>query len=113
MTAEIDALKRKFREGRQAEAIDECEALRAREPANRDLLRLCASMHVVTGTYGRALELFRELQQSERDNADVLFNIGLCERELKGFAAAARTFAAYTQKFPAHPDGWASLGEYK
>lgn len=113
MTAEIDALKRKFREGRQAEAIEECEALRVREPANPEFLRLCASMHVMTGAYGRALELFRELQRYDRGNADVLFNIGLCERELKDFAAAARTFAAYTQKLPQHPDGWACLGECK
>lgn len=113
MTAAIDALKRKFREGRRAEAIDECEALLAREPAGLELERLCASMHVMTGRYGRALELFRKLHRSEAHNSDVLFNIGLCERELKDFSAATLSFEAYTQKFPSHPDGWAGLAECK
>jgi tetratricopeptide (TPR) repeat protein len=111
MTTVIDALKRRFREGQRAEAIEECEALRASQPGNAELDRLCASMHAMTGAYARALELFRSLRVSGGGDPDLLFNIGLCERELKDFAAAAKSFAAYTQKFPAHPDGWTGLAE--
>ncbi|MEJ5990041.1 hypothetical protein WG902_08585 [Ramlibacter sp. PS3R-8] len=43
MGSNIEALKRIFREGRHAEAVWQCEAALAREPADRELQRLCAN----------------------------------------------------------------------
>lgn len=111
MTTDIEALKRRFREGEHAAAIEECEALRARGSDSAELDRLCASMYAVTGAYARALQIFRALRGSGKDDADILFNIGLCERELADYAAAEKSFAAYTKKFSTHPDGWAGLAE--
>lgn len=110
----MDALKKKFREGRHAEAIAECEALCRREPANREARRLCATMHAMVGNYPRSLELLHELRNTDRkEDADVLFNIGMCERELKNFTAAAQYFGAFTLAFPNSADGWASLADCK
>lgn len=110
MTPNTDALKQKFRQGQRAEAIAECEALCLRHPADRGLKRLCATMQVIVQDYARALELLLQARDPKDENADVLFNIGLCERELKNFRAAQEWFSLYTQKFPDHPDGWAARG---
>ncbi|MEO8653388.1 MAG: tetratricopeptide repeat protein [Ramlibacter sp.] len=104
-------MKKKFREGRHAEAIAECEALCQRHPANHEIRRLCATMHALVHNYGRALELLHQMRNPDQENADVLFNIGMCERELKNFRSAAQYFGIYTEKFPDSPDGWASLAE--
>jgi hypothetical protein len=41
----IDALKKKFRDGRHAEAIAECEALCRADPGALGLKKLCATMY--------------------------------------------------------------------
>ena len=107
----MESVKQKFRQGRHAEAIAECEALCRQQPANQDLKRLCATMHGLLRNYARSLELLREIRAAGGENADLLFNIGVCERELQDFAAARQTFGQFTQKFPDLPDGWASLAE--
>ncbi|MBA2673774.1 tetratricopeptide repeat protein [Ramlibacter sp.] len=109
MPPATDALKKKFREGQRAQAIAECEALSQAHPADRELKRLCAMMHVVMRDFGRALVFLRQIRDPGNENADVLFNIGLCERELKNFRAAQECFRIYTEKFP-DPDGWAARG---
>ncbi len=70
-------------------------------------------MHALVHNYGRALELLHQIRNPNQENADVLFNIGLCERELKNFESAERYFKIYTEKFPNSSDGWASLAECK
>jgi tetratricopeptide (TPR) repeat protein len=109
MSPTTDALKRTFREGRHAEAVSQCEAALARQPQDRGLQRLCATMHAMTGGYARALELLRALRDPAREDGDLLFNIGNCEKELRDFTAAARTFESYTRAFPADAGGWANL----
>lgn len=111
MTRSIDALKKTFRDGRQAEAIAECEAWCRQEPGHREAKKLCATMHAVARNHRRALELLRELRAAHPKDADVLFNIGACERDAGDVAAAARTFGSYTAAFPNDADGWASLAE--
>lgn len=111
MTPDLDALKKKFREGRRADAIAEAEAACLQFPAHHELKRLCATMQVMVRNFARALELLQDVRAHEPGNADVLFNIGMCHRELRQFGEAAQAFQAVTQKFPRQPDGWASLAE--
>jgi tetratricopeptide (TPR) repeat protein len=107
----MDALKKKFMEGHHAEAIAECEALCQKDPNNRELKRLCAMMQALTKNYGRALELLHELRDAKREDADILFNIGMCEKELRNFTVAREYFRLYTSRFPRHSDGWVGLAE--
>jgi len=111
MASIIDTVKRKFREGRRAEAIAECEALCRAHPEHREAKRMCAMMHALTKNYPRALELFRELRNPDQEDAEILFNIGTCEKELKNFRDAAASFMAYTERFPQDAGGWANLAE--
>ena len=111
MKPDIEALKRKFREGRHAEAIAECEALCLLQPADHGILKLCAMMHALVHDHARSLALLQQVRKQDPANADVLFNIGTCQRELKDFEAAAESFRTYTRTFPGHPDGWASLAD--
>ena len=113
MKPDIEALKKAFREGRHSEAIAECEALCLQEPADFGIKRLCAMMHALVRNYARSLELLQQVYKHRPEDADVLFNIGTCQRELKDFKGAADSFGTYTQKFPGHPDGWAGLAESK
>ncbi|MDB5947471.1 MAG: hypothetical protein JWQ33_2497 [Ramlibacter sp.] len=113
MKPDIDALKKRFREGHHAQAIAECEALCGRDTANHAIKRLCATMHALVRNYARALELLQQIRNPGQENADILFNIGVCERELKNFESAAQYFRIYTDEFPESPDGWASLAECK
>jgi predicted Zn-dependent protease len=107
----MEALKKKFRDGRRAEAITECEAMCRQRPADRALKRLCAMMHAVVQNHARALELLVELRDPANEDADLLFNIAVCERELGHLDDAARYFEIYTTRFPDHPEGWSSLAE--
>ncbi len=113
MKPDIDGLKKKFREGRHAQAIADCEALCRQKPADLEIKRLCAMMHALVRNYARSLELLQQVRKAGHEDADVLFNIGMCERELKNFQGAARYFGIYTEKFSGHADGWASLAECK
>jgi tetratricopeptide (TPR) repeat protein len=113
MISNIDALKKKFREGHHAEAIAECEALCRQDLVDHEIKRLCATMHGLVQNYGRALELLLQIRNPSQENADVLFNIGVCERELNHFKSAEQYFKIYTDTFPNSPDGWASLAECK
>lgn len=70
-------------------------------------------MHALVQDYGRALELLQQIRDPGKENADVLFNIGLCERELKNFKSADGYFQIYAETFPDHADGWASRAECK
>lgn len=111
MTSRIDAIKQTFRQGRQAEAIEQCEALWRQLPGDRELQRLLAMMHALTGAYPRAVELLRALRDPQREDAGILFNIGNCEKEMGRFDEAAATFTAYTANFPDDAAGWANLAE--
>jgi tetratricopeptide (TPR) repeat protein len=111
MPSNIDALKKRFREGEHAQAIAGCEALCEQHPSDHEALRLCATMHALVRNYARALELLIRIRNPEHESADVLFNIGMCERELKNFESAQRYFTIYTGKFSQNADGWASLAE--
>ena len=51
------------------------------------------------------------VRDANKEDADALFNIATCERELKNFQSAERYFKIYTDKFPNHPHGWASSAE--
>jgi len=113
MKPHSDALKTRFRQGQHAQAIAECEALCRQEPADPSLKRLCASMHALVQNYGRALELLHEIRYPAKEDADILFNIGQCERGLNNFEGAAGYFALYTENFAGHADGWVSLAECK
>ncbi|RYF42524.1 MAG: tetratricopeptide repeat protein [Comamonadaceae bacterium] len=111
MKHDIEALKAKFRQGRHAEAIADCEALVLRAPAHREIKRLCATMHAMVRNYARALELLLQVRDPAHEDADILFNIGMCERELNNFQGAQQYFTVYTDKFPQGADGWASRAE--
>ncbi|HMA07584.1 MAG TPA: tetratricopeptide repeat protein, partial [Ramlibacter sp.] len=106
-------MKKQFREGHHAEAIAACEALCRQDPANHEIRRLCATMHALVHNYGRALELLHQIRNPDQENPDVLFNIGVCERELNNFKGAQQYFKIYTEKFPDSADGWSSLAECK
>ncbi len=49
-------------------------------------------MHALVKNYGRALELLLEVRDANKEDADVLFNIATCERELKNFKNADTVF---------------------
>lgn len=68
-------------------------------------------MHAAVQNYGRALELLKQVRNPDSENADVLFNIGVCERELQNLENAAQYFKIYTEKFPSDSAGWATLAE--
>jgi len=110
-TANLDPLRQQFRQGRHAEAIAACEAAIQQEPGNRPARRLCAMMHALTRNHERALELFQGLQEPGKADGELLFNIGNCQKELQRDEAAAATFAAYTEAFPADATGWANRAE--
>lgn len=68
-------------------------------------------MLALVKNYGRALELLHEIRNAGKEDADALFNMGVCQRELGDFGSAEQTFKVYTDDFPGHSDGWASLAE--
>ncbi|RYY81045.1 MAG: tetratricopeptide repeat protein, partial [Comamonadaceae bacterium] len=51
------------------------------------------------------------LRDPAREDAELLFNIGTCEKELGRFDDAAATFTLCTETFPRDAGGWANLAE--
>jgi tetratricopeptide (TPR) repeat protein len=120
MTASIDALKKRFREGQREQAIAECEALCAKHPRDLPLQKLCATMQGMVGNVERSARLLRSVHEADPADTDVLFNLGVCERELENLQAAELCFRDFAQRCPAEADGWARwaecqqrLGEYE
>jgi tetratricopeptide (TPR) repeat protein len=107
----LEEIKARFREGRRAEAIAECEALSRRMPADGEVKRLCANMHTVAGNFARSLEMFEALLAASPDDAELLFNAALCHRELNDFESAAMRFERHTQVHPRDAGGWAGLAD--
>lgn len=107
----IDDIKAKFRNGQQAEALQDCEQLCRSQPANLALKKLFATMHGLAGNYQASAQVLREVLAVEGNDADALFNLAVCEREQRNFAAAQDCYALYTRKFPKQWEGWANLAE--
>ncbi len=112
-TPDLQSLKQLFKEGHRSEAVARCETLHQQDPANREVARLCSTMHFVNGNHARALELLQQVRDPAREDADVLFNIGICERQLKNFSGAEGWFGIYTDRFAGDAEGWASRAECK
>ena len=68
-------------------------------------------MLALAKSYGRALELLHEIRSAGKEDADALFNMGVCQRELGDIGSAAQTFKDYTDRFPGHSDGWTNLAD--
>ncbi len=68
-------------------------------------------MLALVKSHGRALELLHEIRNAGKDDADALFNMGVCQRELGDIGSAAQTFKDFADRFPGHSDGWASLAD--
>jgi len=111
MKSSLDAVKRDFREGRHGAAIAACEILCERDPGDRAARRVLGMMFALTKDYARARAILRELHAADPADAELLFNIGMCERELQDFEAARASFGTYTRRFPADPGGWAGMAE--
>jgi tetratricopeptide (TPR) repeat protein len=107
----IEEIKAKFRNGNQAEALQECEQLCRSQPANVALKKLFATMHGLAGNYQASAGVLREILAAHGDDADAIFNLAVCEREQRNFAAAQDCYALYTRKFPKQWEGWANLAE--
>ena len=112
-TAAVQALKKMFKDGSRPQAIQKCEDLHRQDPGNREVQRLCATMHLVEGNFARAGELLKAVRGSGASDADVLFNIGFCERQAGNFAGADQWFGLYATEHPRDPEGWASRAECK
>ena len=68
-------------------------------------------MLALVKNHGRALELLRVIRAAGKEDADALFNMGVCQRELGAIGGAAQTFKDYTDRFPGHSDGWTNLAD--
>ena len=55
--------------------------------------------------------LLHTLRDPENEDATILFNIGLCEKELGNFASAQQYFEIYVDRFPGRSQGWGALAD--
>lgn len=106
-----DEIKKIFRDGRRIEALKQCEELCLNDPGNLELKRLCALMHGIMGNYKDSAIALQDILEHDGNDADALFNIGVCEREQLNFKEAESHYLRYTGKFPEQADGWVNLAE--
>src|SRR5262249_37614720 len=105
---EIEEIKKAFRDGHRSEALKQCEALCLGNPKNVELKRLCALMHGMMGNYEDSGRYLKGVLDVDGNDAEALFNIGVCERRQLNFREAERHYLNYTGKFPKQADGWAN-----
>src|SRR4051812_30036517 len=103
---EIEEIKKAFRDGRRSEAVEQGEALCLSNPKNLELKRLCALMHGMMGNYQDSARYLTQVLEVDSNDAEALFNLGVCERKQFNFSQAERHFLHYTAKFPKQADGW-------
>jgi type II protein arginine methyltransferase len=108
---DIEEIKKAFRDGQRNEALQRCEALCLSHPKNLELKRLCALMHGMMGNYGDSGRVLKEVLAIDANDAEALFNLGVCERKQLNLSEAERHFLQYTRKFPKQVDGWVNLAE--
>lgn len=108
---EIDDIKKAFRDGHRTEAVKRCEALCVSHPKNLELKRLCALMHGMMGNFKDSGRYLNEVLTIDGNDAEALFNLGVCERKQLNFDEAERRFLHYTGKFPKEAEGWVNLAE--
>jgi tetratricopeptide (TPR) repeat protein len=107
----IDEIKKTFRDGRRTEALQQCAQLCRNDPGNIELKRLCALMHGLMGNYKESAVALKDILEHDGNDADALFNIGVCEREQRNFKEAESRYLRYTEKYPEQVDGWVNLAE--
>ena len=108
---EVEEIKNTFRDGRRSEALQRCETLCLNNPENIEVKRLCALMHGMMGNYRDSGRYLRQVLDIDSNDAEALFNIGVCERSQLNFKDAERHYLNYTRKFPKQADGWVNLAE--
>lgn len=108
---EIEEIEKAFRDGHRSEALKQCEALCLSNPKNLELKRLCALMHGMMGNYGDSRRFLKEVLDIDSNDADALFNSGVCERKQLNFKEAERHYLNYTRKFSKRAEGWVNLAE--
>jgi tetratricopeptide (TPR) repeat protein len=107
----VDEIKKAFRDGRRIEALKQCEQLCLNDPENIELKRLCALMQGIMGNYKESAVVLKDILEHDSNDADALFNIGVCEREQLNFKEAESHYLSYTRKFPEQAEGWVNLAE--
>lgn len=108
---EIEEIQKAFREGHRGEALQQCEALCLNNPQNLELKRLCALMHGMLGNYRDSGRYLKQVLEIDSNDAEALFNSGMCEQKQLNFREAERQFLDYTKRFSREADGWANLAE--
>lgn len=107
----IEEIKTAFRAGRHQEALAACEALCQANGQDPALVKLTATMYGLVGDYANSARRLRDLVAAVPDDTEALFNLGVCEREMRNFAAARTCYLAYTQRHPKEWEGWVNLAE--
>lgn len=108
---EIDEIQKAFRDGHRSEALKRCEELCLNNPKNLELKRLCALMHGMMGNYKGSGRFLKEVLDIDSNDADALFNSGVCEGKQLNFKEAERHYLHYTRKFSKQVEGWVNLAE--
>lgn len=108
---DIEQLKAIFRQGDRSEALKQCENLCLADPHNIEPKRLCALMHGMMGNYKASASWLKAILDHDGNDADALFNLGVCEREQLNIKEAEGHYLHYTKKFPKHVEGWVNLAE--
>lgn len=107
----IEEIKAAFRAGRHREALAACDALCQAKPADVANRKLAATMYGLVGDYAASAQRMRDVLAVTPDDTEVLFNLGVCEREMRNFEAAKACYLRYTQRHPKEWEGWVNLAE--
>ncbi len=108
---DINEIKAAFRNGQHAEAIHACEQLCAQQPDHLELKKLYATLQGLVGNFSVSSSVLKEILATDESDGEVIFNIGVCERELHNYGDAQHYYGLYTQKFPKQWEGWVNLAE--
>ncbi len=107
----IDSIKAAFKQGQRSEALQACAQLCATEPANLEPKRLFALLHVVLGNFSEAKTGYLAVLALRPNDSDALFNLAVCERELRRLDSAIEIYTTYTKAHPNAVEGWVNLAE--
>ena len=106
---EVGRVRALLRERRYHDALRAASALRARVPANRDVLYLCAIAQRHLGDIAAALATLAELERLHPRFSGLYQERGYCHVALRQAPAAIAAFRQGVQINPALPGSWSML----
>lgn len=107
----IAHIKELFNAGQHEEACQACESLCKKNPKNLEALKLAGKIFGLLGLFSKAQTYLSRAIELAPNDAETIFNLGICHREQHDHSRATLFFSWYSRLSPDDAGGWYCLSQ--